>query len=70
MKKTNLKEIKLSDLTPGELMGEAKKARVEIVKALPEVKAGREKNVRKVFNLRKRLSRVLTELNKKAIIRS
>lgn len=70
MKKKERNEIKLSDMMPAELAGEAKKVRGEITKVRLEIRVGREKNVRLVFNLRKRLSKVLTELNKKAIIRS
>ncbi len=55
-------KIVLSSLSPAELTERANKLRKEIAKTRLEINIGRQRNVRKVFILRKELARVLTVL--------
>lgn len=61
-------KVKISDMLPKELAAEVSRLRTEINKAKVAMPIGREKNTKIVFNARKQLARVLTALNKKAII--
>lgn len=63
------KGIRVQDMLPDELKAEAQKIRAEMAMSKLEKAVQKDKNTRKAFNLRKRLARILTELNKKAIIR-
>lgn len=60
--KKQLKKIVLASLSPEELLQKAALLRTEITKTRLDIKIGRVKNVRKVFNLRKQLARVLSVL--------
>ena len=60
-------EIKLTEMTKEELGNMTKDIRGQIVKAKRELTAGKSRNLRLGFNLKKKLARVLTVLQLKAI---
>jgi ribosomal protein L29 len=62
------KGILLTDMMPNELKDESMRIRLEISKLRVEKVLGKDKNSRKIFLLRKKLAKVLTQLTKKAII--
>ena len=55
----------MTDLTTLELTAKAGELRQEVVKTRLETRAGKQKNVRKGYLLRKQLARTLTVLNMK-----
>lgn len=61
--KKEVEKIVLKSLSKPELQEKASKLRAEIDLTRLEIKIGRVKNVRKVFNLRKELAKVLTYEN-------
>ena len=60
-------EVKLTDMTKEELVKLAGEVRGQIVKAMREMSTGKLRNLRLGFNLKKKLARVLTVLQLKAI---
>lgn len=62
------KEIKISELTIEELGVKAVELRRQVSKTRLEMAAGKIKNKREVFNLRKKLARVLSVLNMKLFL--
>lgn len=59
-------EIPLVDMTPGELTTKAGQLKTTIVKVKLEMAAGRLKNRKQAFTLKKELARVLTILRVKS----
>jgi len=55
-------EIKLAEMTKEELVKQAGETRRQIAKMKLEMNVKKTKNVRAVFNLRKKLARILTVL--------
>lgn len=63
MRKKSLEDLKSKDLT--ELVKEAQAKKLEIAKADVEMRAGKEKNLKKVKNLRRDLAQILTFIREK-----
>jgi ribosomal protein L29 len=61
-KKGAVKELLLSDMNAMELKKMASELRLKIVNLNLEKNAGKLRNVREIFNTRKQLARVLTQL--------
>jgi len=59
------KELKLTDMTAGELNVLIKDLWIKIGKSKIESKSGKNKNTRQAFTLRKQLARAKTQLNVK-----
>jgi len=58
-------DIKMSEMTAAELLFTVTNLRLESAKGRMEAKAGKQKNVRKYFMLRKQIARALSYLNQK-----
>jgi ribosomal protein L29 len=63
--KTN--KVKLSTSTLSELQADVKRLKLEIASSAVKIAAKKEKNTRKVFNLRKLLAKSLTLLKQKLL---
>ncbi len=68
MKKRDFQELRKKDIK--DLIKIEEEKRKEIARSWSEIKAGREKNVKKVKNLRRDLARILTLIKEKQIIES
>lgn len=66
MKKKDLSELRNKDV--GELKKKSEKLRLEIVKAKADLTASKEKNLKKVKNLRRDLAQILTLIREKQIL--
>lgn len=66
MKIKELRGIRTKETS--ELMGFVNKKRLEIAKILAEVKAGKERNLKKVKNLRREVAQILTVVKEKEIL--
>jgi ribosomal protein L29 len=68
--KTQKEKISLTDLNLTELNLQAKQINSDITKMRLEKNVGRLKNSRSIFNMRKQLARIMTEINVKSKLNS
>lgn len=66
MKKGELTELRSKDID--ELKKLVADKRLELTKVMAEIKAGREKNLKKAKNLRREIARALTLIREKELI--